>query len=124
MIIGIGTDITQTKRIKKAMLCKKFLNKYFTQKEIDFFKLRKNKIYEAVASNFAVKEAFAKAVGTGFRGFCMKDIEVLRDELGKPFINLYSNAEKLKESLAINEIFVTISNVSEFAVANVVITKK
>lgn len=88
MIIGIGTDIIEISRIEKAINnTPKFLEKTFTENEINLFK-SKGMRSEVVAGNFAAKEAFSKALGTGFRKFGLLDVEVLRDELGKPIINV------------------------------------
>ena len=91
MIIGIGTDIIEIERIEIAVKrTKGFINKLFTENEINIFESRGFKS-EVIAGNFAAKEAVSKALGTGFRGFGVKDIEILRDELGKPVVNLNSN---------------------------------
>lgn len=88
MVIGIGTDIIEIDRIKKAInKNNNFLEKIFTTKEIEMFKNR-NMRTEVIAGNFAAKEAVSKALGTGVRGFSLIDIEVLRDELGKPIVYL------------------------------------
>jgi len=82
MINGIGIDIIEIERIEKLLNDKpNFLERNFTESE-----RKLNLKPETVAGNFAAKEAFAKASGTGFRGFGLIDIEVLRDELGKPYI--------------------------------------
>ncbi|MBQ6820665.1 MAG: holo-ACP synthase [Clostridium sp.] len=87
MIIGVGTDIIELARIEKAINNKKFLEKVFTEEEIKMFNQKNNRI-EVISGNFAAKEAISKAIGTGIRGFSLKDIEVLRDDLGKPVVNL------------------------------------
>lgn len=88
MIIGIGTDIIEICRIEKAVKrTRGFINKLFTENEIKVFESKGFKS-EVIAGNFAAKEAVSKAIGTGFRGFGLKDIEILRDELGKPVVNL------------------------------------
>ncbi|WP_300382218.1 holo-ACP synthase [Clostridium sp.] len=93
MILGIGTDIIEISRIEKAINRNKdFLNKLFTEKEIEMFEKRKMKP-ETIAGNFSAKEAISKALGTGFRGFSFKEIEVLRDYLGKPTVYLSNNIE-------------------------------
>lgn len=116
MIIGIGTDIVEIKRIEKAFLKKSFSEKYFTKKEIDTFG---NNI-TSIAGNFSVKESVSKCFGTGFRGFEPIEIEVLRDEMGKPFVNLYNQAKKISEELGIKKIHVSITNTKEIAQAFVV----
>ena len=95
MIIGIGTDIIEIDRIEKAINNNKnFLSKIFTDNEIELFRKRNMRI-EVIAGNFAVKEAISKAIGTGIRGFSLIDIEVLRDDLGKPIADLNNNREKI-----------------------------
>ena len=95
MIIGIGTDIIEIDRIEKAINKNNgFLNKVFTANEINMFKER-NMRAEVIAGNFAAKEAISKAIGTGFRGFSLIDIEVLRNELGKPIVYLSKNMDSI-----------------------------
>lgn len=113
MIIGIGTDIVEIKRVEQACENPRFLDKYYTQAEIELIRQRKS----CAASNFAVKEAVSKVFGTGFRGFGAKDIEVLRDELGKPYVHLYGGALELSEKLGIVNIHITISDTAQCVVA-------
>lgn len=95
MISGIGTDIIEIDRIEKSMqINKKFLDKLFTKNEIELFK-SKSMRSEVIAGNFAAKEAISKALGTGIRGFSFKDIEVLRDDLGKPIAKLNEKSEQV-----------------------------
>ncbi len=95
MIIGIGTDIIEIKRIESVVnRTPGFIEKYFTNEEINYFK-KKGLKPNVIAGNFAAKESISKALGTGFRGFSLKDIEVLRDELGKPVVNLSDKIYKL-----------------------------
>ena len=103
MIIGIGTDIIEIDRIKKAIENNKnFLKKVFTIKEIEMFEKR-NMRFEVIAGNFAAKEAISKAIGTGIRGFSLLDIQILRDELGKPIAYLSNNIDKvIKKNYTIN----------------------
>ena len=123
MIIGIGVDIIEIERIKKAVEKNKlFLKKIFTEKEIEYFKLRKESA-NTIAGNFAAKEAVSKAVGTGFRQFGLKDIEVLRDELGKPFINISSKVYEVIGNKDVT-IHISISHSIENAVAYAVMEEK
>lgn len=116
MIIGIGTDLIEVVRVEKACENKRFLERNFTEKEQELFATDRKK----VADNFAVKESVAKAFGTGFRHFSLHEIEVLRDELGKPYVNLYGNALDLAKRLGIDQIHVSITNTKEYASAFVV----
>lgn len=120
MIVGVGTDIIEVERIKIVVeRTPSFLKKAFTDKEIEYFNSKKNR-YESIAGTFASKEAVSKALNTGIRGFSLKDIEVLHDELGKPKINL---SEKItqKFNLFNHNIHVSISHTEANAIAFVVI---
>lgn len=116
LIAGIGVDLIEVDRISKACEKDGFLKRCFTGEEI---KLIGSK-WEKAAGNFAVKEAVVKMLGTGFRGIGLKDIEVLRDELGKPYVNLYGKAEKLAKDKGISTIHVSITNTKDYANAFVV----
>lgn len=116
MIIGIGTDIIEIERIKKACDKDAFLSYSFTEKEAELFKGKAI----SLAGNWCVKEAVVKALGTGFRGCKAREIEVLRDEKGRPFVNLYGGAKEIAERLGIAYFHVSISNLKQMAVAFVV----
>lgn len=109
MIVGIGNDIIEIERIKKAVAKEGFLNKYFTEGEIALFVERHNNA-ATIGGNFSVKEAVSKALGTGFRAFDLRDIEVLRDDLGKPVVTLYNNAKVVSDHLGILFWHVSISH--------------
>lgn len=120
MIIGIGTDIIEIDRIEKNIKRNDtFVKKCFTEREKQLFESR-NMRPEVVAGNFSVKEAVSKALGTGFRNFSIRDIEVLRDKLGKPYVNLYGECRKKAEELGVKKIFVSISHNRTNAIAYVI----
>lgn len=121
MIFGIGCDIIEIQRIADAD--KRFLDKHFTEAERELFQKKKNAA-QTIAANFAAKEAFSKALGTGIRGFSLNEIEVLRDEFGKPYINIYGDAEEMCEKLGITNIFVSLSHSKELAISYVLIEKE
>ncbi len=116
MITGIGVDLVEIHRVVQACQKEHFMLRYYTEAEIELIQSDQKK----AADNFAVKEAVAKMFGTGFRSFELKDIEVLRDELGKPFVNLYGKAQELAKVQGITTIHVSISNTKEFSNAFVV----
>jgi len=94
-IIGNGVDIVENKRINKLIDDKKFIKRVFTDKEIRFSKNIKNKT-NYYAKRFAAKEAFVKALGTGFRNnINFSDIEVINNKLGKPKINISKKVRTL-----------------------------
>ena len=117
MIKGIGTDIIEISRIKKSMENPRFLEKNFTNSENDYF-VEKKMNPQSVAAAFAAKEAFSKALGTGISGFSFKDIEVLHNELGAPYIRLDNGAKEFFDG---GEINLSLSHCDEYAVAVVVI---
>ena len=119
MIRGIGTDIVEIDRISNAIKKDFFLKKAFNDSEIDMAVGRKKDSF--LAGNFATKEAFVKALGTGFRGVELKDLAVLRDELGKPFIKICNNLNRHLQGIDENKIHVSISNTDSLAIAMVVI---
>ena len=84
-ILGIGVDVIKNKRIATLLKNKKFISRTFGLKEIKNSKKKNNKI-NYFAKRFAAKEAFAKALGTGFREkLAFNDIEILNDNVGKPY---------------------------------------
>ena len=113
MIAGIGIDIVEIDRVRKSCERESFLKKCYTEAEREMA----NGNPAFLAGNFAVKEAVAKALGTGFRGFGPSEIEVLRDALGKPVVKLYGEAKKQETALAITNWFVSISDTAATACA-------
>ena len=120
MIYGIGCDICDIARFESAP--EGFDRRFFTPGEQELFDTKKKRA-QTVAANFAVKEAFSKALGTGVSGFGLTDIEVLRDDLGKPYINLYGNAKEICEGLGIENIHVSVSHTDAMCMAYVVLEK-
>lgn len=123
-ILGTGIDIIEIERIKKAInKNNKFLERIYTKKEIEYFKQKGYKA-QTIAGNFAAKEAISKAFGTGIRGYNFKDVEILRNSLGKPVVKMYNELYELSEKLEIKEIIVSISHSKDYAVANAIITTR
>lgn len=113
MVIGVGTDMIEIERVEKA--CKKhaFFTRCFSVKEQALIGTSSQK----AAGNFAVKEAVSKVFGTGMAGISLADIEVLRDDKGKPYVTLYNSAQELAGTLGIKRIHVSISNTKDYAIA-------
>lgn len=112
MILGVGTDIVEMERIERACQKKSFLERIYTKEECRQSEGRISRY----AGDFAVKEAVAKVLGTGFRSFMPADIEVLRDGVGKPYVKLYGGAQKRAQEMGITRIEVSISNTKELAI--------
>lgn len=106
MVTGIGVDLIEIDRVVKACQKESFLKRYYTKQEMELIRPDVKK----AADNFAVKEAVAKMLGTGFRGFLPIDIEVLRNPEGKPYVKLYGKAAELAAQQGITIIHVSISN--------------
>ena len=125
MIYGIGTDIIDINRIKSVLnkYGDKFKYKCFHINEISWSN-SKLKSAESFAKRYAAKEACAKALGTGLaRGVFWKDIEVINNKHGKPFIRLHNNAlnflnKKINKNAKIE---LSLSDEINFAIANVII---
>ena len=113
MIIVVGTDLIELKRVEKACKAQAFLQRAYTEQE----RREASDNVRWLAGDFAVKEAAAKALGTGFRGFGPGEIEVLRDDLGKPYVKLYGGALKRAEEIHAEKIHVSLADTSEYVLA-------
>lgn len=116
MILGIGIDLVELKRIEQAVIKnERFIARILTKSEQQVY----NKLptfkrqTEFLAGRFATKEAFAKAAGTGIGKLSFQDIEILTKDTGAPFIN----ASGYKKE----QILVSISHSKEYAVAQVIL---
>lgn len=117
MIFGIGTDIIEIDRVKKALQRNpKILNRLFTEYEITYFQSRNMNI-QHIAGGFSAKEAVVKALGTGIRGFSWKDVEILRGSSGKPMVKLYNKAKEIAAQNKICTISISISHSENYALA-------
>ena len=123
MIFGIGTDIADCNRVGSiyAKHGHHFVKNILTPAELDrMAELKDPK--EFIAGRWAAKEAFSKALGTGMCAECaFVEIEVLSDERGKPFVNLYAATAETAKRLGITRIHVSISHERELATAFVVL---
>ena len=126
-ILGIGVDIVKNKRIKTLIKNKLFLSRTFSQNEIKTSKNISNKI-NYFSKRFAAKEALAKSLGTGFRNnLNFKDIEILNDNLGKPYFRLNNKTKKIiLKTLKVKnfDIFLSISDEKEYSIAFTIIQAK
>ena len=83
-VLGIGVDIIDNKRIKESIKSHKFKNRIYSSKELQLSEKTKNKV-SFFSKRFAAKEAFSKALGTGFSSnLNFKDIEIINDKKGMP----------------------------------------
>lgn len=120
MIYGIGTDIIEIERIHNALNRNlKLLDKMFSEDELNVLKVKKYKP-ESVAGNFSAKEAVVKAVGTGLRGFSLKDVQILRDDMNKPIVVANGKFKDFCKKNNISEIMVSISHSKHYATATAI----
>ena len=125
--LGIGVDIIDNARIKKSITNKKFISRIFSNYEI----IRSKKIINKAAffsKRFAAKEAFSKALGTGFRETLnFKDISITNNKHGKPSIKinnkLHNLINKKFKTKKIN-VLLSISDESKHSIAFVVVERK
>lgn len=119
-----GVDIVEIDRVRKSFEISDtgFRNRVFTQREIEYCENRNAVKYMSYAARFAAKEAVSKALGTGIgSGIKWKDVEVLNDNMGKPFVVLTGKAKELYEELSASDISLSLSHCNAYAVAYAVI---
>jgi len=120
MIVGIGVDRVAIHRIEQAYARhgERFIQRIYTDSE--FIAAQQKGIHRRLAMFFAAKEAVSKALGTGFIGFSMRDIEVVYLLSGKPSIALHGGAKSVAEQLKIQNIHVSLTDDDGVAMAFVV----
>ena len=121
MKITTGIDIIEIDRIKQSIedTDGKFCTRVYTEKEIEYCESKKAQKYQHYAARFAAKEAVFKAVSPLLQNkydIGWKDIQILNDENGRPFVNILN--ENIK---GIKDIDISMSHCKEYAVANVII---
>ena len=122
MIVGMGTDIAEVERVRAAIERhgESFLRRVFTASEIAYCEKHRNK-FERYAGRFAAKEAAMKALGTGWRrGVRWQDIEVMREDSGKPTLALRGAAGEIAKRLGVKQISMTITHTTKEALAQVI----
>ena len=121
MIVGIGNDIIEIERIEKAISKEGFKNKIYTQRELENIKKRGNRA-ETYAGVFSAKEAISKAIGTGVREFSLTDLEILNDDLGKPYVVVSEKLDKIIKSKKEDyQIEISISHSKKYVIAMAII---
>lgn len=123
MIFGLGIDLIEVARIEKQIDSQtRFKTKIFSKKEIEYCESFKANRAQHYAARYAAKEAFFKAIGTGYRGgLTFAEISIENDDLGKPTVILSGSARALAESKGFANIKVSLSHIKEYACAIVII---
>jgi holo-[acyl-carrier protein] synthase len=122
MIKGIGTDFLEKSRMESIFLKfgNKFITKILSKKESDEFnkKINLTKKVSYLSNNFACKEAVAKVLGTGFsQGVLIKDIEILRNELGAPYAKLKGKAGQVAIKKGLEKFHISITDTKDYSLA-------
>jgi len=122
MIKGIGVDMVEISRVRKLIEQDLgFAERIFTDKEIAHCESKFSKA-QHYAARFTAKEAFFKALGTGFRdGMGWQDVEVENDVLGKPQLRLAAVALAQFKKRKLKRVLLSLSHTRDMAVALVVI---
>lgn len=121
MIVGIGNDIIEIERIEKAISKEGFKDKIYTQRELENIKKRGNRA-ETYAGVFSAKEAISKAIGTGVREFSLTNLEILNDDLGKPYVVVSEKLDKIIKSKKEDyQIEISISHSKKYVIAMAII---
>ena len=121
MIVGIGNDIIEIERIEKAISKESFKIKIYTQRELENIEKRGDRV-ETNAGIFSAKEAISKAIGTGVREFSLTDLEILNDDLGKPYVVVSEKLDKIIKSKKEDyQIEISISHSKKYAIAMAII---
>ena len=126
MIVSTGIDIVEVYRIAETMArTPRFGERVFTQRERDYCDAKGAAAAQSYAGRFAAKEAFLKALKTGWRGkITWQDIEVVNDADGVPSLNVSGEAAVLLDGLAVDVAHLSISHTTEHATAHVIFERR
>lgn len=122
-IAGIGIDLVRIERLRKTVekWGDSFLNRVFTKNEQDY-SYSHILPYPYLAGRFSAKEAFLKAIGTGWgKGIRWTDIEVTRNKDGSPEIKVYGVLKKILSGKQVKDVLVSISHERDYAIAQVIL---
>jgi holo-[acyl-carrier protein] synthase len=125
MIVSIGIDIVEVYRIRETLArTPRFAERVFTEKERAYCETKGAAAAQSYAARFAAKEAFLKALKTGWRGkITWHDMEILNDALGVPNLEIRGEARDLLQNLGADKIHLSMSHTTEHAVAQVILEK-
>ena len=120
MLIGVGCDVIEIARVRKAIERDAFVQRVFAKEEIAYCMSRGAQAAASFAARFAAKEAVLKALGTGLRGGELQEIVITNDALGKPSVQLLGYHAELAAQLGVNNIAISMSHSRETAMAYVI----
>ena len=120
MMLATGVDMIEIARIERGVNRHgdRFLNRFFTEQEQAYCDGR----FDSLAGRFAVKEAVAKALGTGIGDVSWQEIEIVNDERGKPNLILHNQAKALATASGLTKWAISLSHTDTHAIGFVVAT--
>ncbi len=125
MVLGVGIDIQEIQRISRAMKRRggSFLRRTFTDREIAYCRRQKNS-GQHFCGRFCAKEAFFKALGTGWsKGLRWTEVEIVRKPSGQPLLHLTGKAERLARDIRVRRIWLSLSHSRDYAAATVILER-
>ena len=125
MIVSTGIDIVEVDRIRESMTrTPRFGERVFTQREREYCDAKGVAAHQSYAGRYAAKEAFLKALGTGWSGkISWHDVEITNDTEGVPSAIITGEAARLLSEKGSPTVHLSISHTSEHAVAHVILEK-
>jgi holo-[acyl-carrier protein] synthase len=125
MIISTGIDIVEVYRIREALeRTPRFATRVFTAAEREYCDSKGVAAAQSYAARFAAKEAFLKALKTGWRGkISWLDVEVVSDSNGVPTLSITGEAKRLLDALGADTVHIALSHTAEHAIAQVILEK-
>ena len=122
-VLGVGVDVVDIDRMQRTVRrTPRVLQRLFTTGELARCTSRCGDLrFGGLAARFCAKEALAKALGTGLRGFGWRDVEVVNDELGKPSVRLHGPAAAVAAARGVSAVHLSLSTSESLAIANVVL---
>ena len=125
MIVSIGIDIIEIYRIRETLSrTPRFVERVYTKGEREYCESKGAAAAQSYAARFAAKEAFLKALKTGWRGkITWHDIEIVSGDNGVPSLKIIGEARTILENLGANQIHLSLSHTTEHAVAQVILEK-
>ena len=122
MIVSTGIDIVEVYRIAETMTrTPRFAERVFTDSERAYCDAKGAAAAQSYAGRFAAKEAFLKALQTGWRGkITWHDVEIVSDDQGVPTLNISGEAANLVKDKGVERMHISISHTTEHAVAHVI----
>jgi holo-[acyl-carrier protein] synthase len=125
VIVSIGIDIVEVYRIRETISrTPRFVERVFTENERAYCESKKMAAAQSYAARFAAKEAFLKALKTGWRGkITWHDVEIISGENNAPSLEIRGAAREIFDSLGANKIHLSLSHTTEHAVAQVILER-